>query len=464
MPADQSTGDPFDSVPCGILATTGDDVITRVNVVFLEWTGYAQHELIGRSFRSLLDEGSQASWDSVTAASRSAHAEIRELSFTLLTAQGSELPILVNVAADDNGARLAVFDSTGRRDYERLVLEAKNQAEVSEASLRVLQDASTRFLAARSEEELGAAVSLSAREAFGALEVGVVGYADDGVSYRIVVGQHLRELMAAVRASRPTGSGALGAQEVFTITDLADADSRSDEVGRLFREHGIEAFCAVPIAAGEEVLGAFVCIFADARSFQPASIDLQLALARQAGLLLSRVRLETQLERLALHDQLTGLANRNLLDDRMSHSLAVAERAQQPMALIFVDLDGFKQVNDDLGHRVGDNVLQVVATRMKGAVRSMDIVGRFGGDEFLVVCEGADEDAAALVADRIAAEVREQIFGLPSGVGVTASIGIAVYTPGVSPVQTPDSLVLLADAAMYEAKRSGADRTIVKRA
>jgi diguanylate cyclase (GGDEF)-like protein len=140
----------------------------------------------------------------------------------------------------------------------------------------------------------------------------------------------------------------------------------------------------------------------------------------------------------------------------------VSERTGRPMALIFLDLDGFKDVNDELGHRTGDGVLQSMARRMNGVVRDADVVGRFGGDEFLVICEDADEAGALHVAHRIAEVVAAPLSEETGMRSITASIGIAVHDPSLTITPTNDAIVRAADAAMYEAKNAGDRRVSIR--
>lgn len=166
-----------------------------------------------------------------------------------------------------------------------------------------------------------------------------------------------------------------------------------------------------------------------------------------------RKEFERQLERQALHDSLTGLPNRTLLRDRLSHALDRAEREKGEVAVLFLDLDEFKRVNDSLGHPAGDQLLEEVAERIKGCVRSQDTVARFGGDEFSVLLEGVDERAEIEdVAARLTEIFAEPIDVPGSEVHITASIGIAVAD---AEDRDPDDLFRFADAAMYQAKREG---------
>jgi diguanylate cyclase (GGDEF)-like protein/PAS domain S-box-containing protein len=163
----------------------------------------------------------------------------------------------------------------------------------------------------------------------------------------------------------------------------------------------------------------------------------------------------------ATHDALTGLPNRTLLVDRITQTLARAGRAKTSTGLIFVDLDGFKSVNDTGGHAVGDAVLREVADRLQNVVRPMDTVARLGGDEFVVLLPALESALNAVnVAQRIAENI-DMPIALEHGTrNVTASIGVAVSNPTVpgSPA-TPDRLLQHADAAMYHAKSLGGART-----
>ena len=159
------------------------------------------------------------------------------------------------------------------------------------------------------------------------------------------------------------------------------------------------------------------------------------------------------LESLALHDQLTGLPNRRLLADRLSMAMVQARRNKSAMAVVYVDLDGFKELNDRLGHGAGDILLQEVAGRLVGAVREEDTVARLGGDEFmLVLWHVSDQDAAATVARKVI-EALAQPFDIEGQVvDITACAGVGIY-----PVhgEDADALTKSADLALYEAKRAG---------
>jgi diguanylate cyclase (GGDEF)-like protein len=182
-------------------------------------------------------------------------------------------------------------------------------------------------------------------------------------------------------------------------------------------------------------------------------------LASQATIAIRNARLLESIRHQALHDSLTGLPNRTLILDRVEQMLARARRREVACAALFIDLDGFKQVNDTLGHETGDRLLRSVAARLTATLREADTVGRLGGDEFVVLVEGgAPTGSPEFVAERLLEVLREpfEIDGAPRGtLRITASIGIAF---GMHEEAT--DLLRDADIALYEAKTAGRDRYV----
>jgi diguanylate cyclase (GGDEF)-like protein/PAS domain S-box-containing protein len=190
--------------------------------------------------------------------------------------------------------------------------------------------------------------------------------------------------------------------------------------------------------------------------------DTQSGRQMSQGLLVDttdRKRLESKLIHDALHDPLTGLANRVLLRDHLERALARRGPSSATVALLFVDLDDFKRVNDSYGHAAGDQILAQVAGRLMGAVRAEDVVGRQSGDEFAVLLgQVRGEDEAIASADRILGELRRPILLGARSIVVGGSIGIAL---AVERGTTADELLTQADAAMYAAKAAGKGRHAV---
>ncbi|MGK2952618.1 MAG: diguanylate cyclase domain-containing protein [Thiobacillus sp.] len=159
------------------------------------------------------------------------------------------------------------------------------------------------------------------------------------------------------------------------------------------------------------------------------------------------------LESLALHDALTGLPNRRLLFDRLALAIAHARRHEITMAVMVLDLDGFKQVNDTLGHDAGDTLLRMVADRMVAAVRQQDTVARLGGDEFVIVLwELSQADDVAKLASKVIQAVSQPYRIQGRDVNITASIGVGIYPTHGDAVGT---LMKSADLALYDTKRAG---------
>jgi diguanylate cyclase (GGDEF)-like protein/PAS domain S-box-containing protein len=164
---------------------------------------------------------------------------------------------------------------------------------------------------------------------------------------------------------------------------------------------------------------------------------------------------EERIQRVAHHDSLTGLPNRLLFNDRLSQAMSLAKRDSRQFALLYLDLDKFKPVNDTLGHTAGDELLQGVAARIRREVRESDTVARVGGDEFTVILPGiARREDAETVARKIVAAVAApfQLGSQKQSVNIGTSIGIALYP---ADARDPDALVKAADAAMYSAKQAG---------
>lgn len=196
-----------------------------------------------------------------------------------------------------------------------------------------------------------------------------------------------------------------------------------------------------------------------AKDFVSKPFDLAEVLMRVQNMLEVRLLHEEarnyskMLESLALNDPLTGLANRRLLADRMAMSLVHARRNNSAMAVVYLDLDGFKEINDTLGHGAGDDLLKMVAGRLVAAVREEDTVARIGGDEFIIaIWHVSDSDYAAKVASRAIKAVSQPYEIGGNTIHITTSAGVSIY-----PVHGEDADMLLknADQALYEAKAAG---------
>jgi diguanylate cyclase (GGDEF)-like protein len=173
---------------------------------------------------------------------------------------------------------------------------------------------------------------------------------------------------------------------------------------------------------------------------------------REAAARRERRRLEQRISYLAYHDALTDLPNRALLHDRLTQAIRAAHRVDSHVALLLLDLDGFKEINDTYGHRAGDRVLQHIAHRMRGLLRDVDTVARLGGDEFALVLPSTDQDGATQTAGKLLQEIELPCLVDHRQLSVRGSIGIACC-PGHG--KSAELLLRRADVAMYQAKSVG---------
>jgi diguanylate cyclase (GGDEF)-like protein len=267
-----------------------------------------------------------------------------------------------------------------------------------------------------------------------------------------VDGSHEAHVVAAVHGSDPTLD--------IILTNGADAGTTDLEV---LAFAGITAALEVPIRDAEAPVGTLVVASRrPGRRHTNAERDVLSALANRAADALEAARGRHAMDQAltdavhqALHDPLTGLANRALLMDRLGHAVARCARQPGRLAVLFVDLDDFKDVNDTFGHAIGDAGLAHVGSRLLATVRPADTAARIGGDEVAIVIEDVDDELDARgTAQRLLAVLSQPVTIDGQVVATPASIGIAVRDGA----ETPEELLRMADLAMYAAKSAGKHR------
>jgi len=239
-------------------------------------------------------------------------------------------------------------------------------------------------------------------------------------------------------------SRTLREDRILVVEDVRGSDVLPDRM-RLHQQDG--SLIAVPLHVAERVTGFLSASSLKPRAFGSGASRLLQRLGSQASVALGNAELHAKLQALSLTDPLTGLANRRHLRIHLAKETAAAVRGRR-LAVVIFDINGFKAHNDSRGHLEGDRALRLVARLLSSAGRAMNLVARFGGDEFISVLSESSHSGAKLYADRVCAMVAEHPELSVSN--LTLSYGIAVYDPAIMDV--PDDLIRIADQKLYEAK------------
>ncbi len=341
------------------------------------------------------------------------------------------------------GAIVTFIDISERKRQQALLAGEKHVLELlaREEPLPVVLDAVARIYEQQHDDRKLAAVLLYDPES-GRLRIGGAPSLPEG----------FRRQLDGVDIG-PAGFGAGYSREAVAISDMA-TDPRFAAVRGEAKRYGLRSCWSIPILSpAGKLLGMFAVL--NTELSRPTSKDRELLerKGQMAGMAIEKFRTQETLSTMAYYDGLTGLPNRVLLVDRLRQAMIEADRHERLVALLFLDLDRFKNINDTLGHEIGDLMLHKVAQRLQSCIRSGDTVSRPGGDEFIIVLAGvAHVDDVSRVAQKII-----DLFSKPFEIGghelfVTASIGITLYPFDDRAIET---LYRNADAAMYHAKEQG---------
>jgi diguanylate cyclase (GGDEF)-like protein/PAS domain S-box-containing protein len=439
-------------VDAAVLSMDSENRLRSMNPAAERLFGWREEEVLGRA---VVDVVSAESWDNVQRARAALRGAGRWTApWRLKRRSGEEFDGHIDavVVRGDHGGIdgfVAVYhDMTERLELiATLERRAAQQAAVAALGERALEAEHPAALMDRAVE--------TARSVLDVELAGVFELADEG---RVL----------ALRAGAGFASGQVGSatvpggwadgQEGFTLIrrePVIVGDARRER--RFVQAELVAALGAVSgvtvVVQGRGGVHAVLAAYAQREdAFSRDDVTFLQSMANVLGDALDRFASDEEIRRRGLHDPLTELPNRTLLLERLAEAAA---RAAGPIALLFCDLDHFKDVNDSLGHRAGDDVLRQVADRLRTAVRPGDVVGRFGGDEFVVLCEQVDDEAGArLIAERLSAA-----FARPFRAGgddhvLGVSIGIAL----TDSAEDGDALLRDADTAMYRAKEAGRSR------
>ena len=430
---------------CGQISVGKNSTIVDADAQVLEWLNCDRDQVVGQPLATVLtlrmplaDADGQRPTD--------AH---------LHGVSGIVRPVVVgSLGLSESGAeRIAIYDVSARSAFNLGFRGAEAKTERGRQRLQILLNAAVGFGNVRSELDAADLLVDVAQRAFAASAVSVHISGPDGL-YQAAGENPLADHWPA--GVRPAGTVTMLGGKVIIVRTPADADSYVPGMSDVYRAGGVHAAIASPMRSHGEAVGSMVCFFDHPREFDEEAVPLAEALSNQAAQAIARIRLEDTLRRAAMHDEVTGLPNRRLIEEDVVRTLFHAVSA---LTVIFVDLDGFKAVNDLLGHAAGDSLLRETGRRLRGVMRQTDVLGRFGGDEFIAVAAVDSPGDALALADRIRGAVAEPYDELPPELSITASVGVVTVENDGAPVM--DQLIRAADHAMYEAKMAGGDRVAV---
>ncbi|WP_125098176.1 diguanylate cyclase domain-containing protein [Leucobacter chromiireducens] len=470
-PAAETAHDLLRESPVALLAVDTNGQVLAHNDALRRWVGGPDdpERLEGRNLVEWLTPAARLFYESRVLPQLFETGCVREIMLELRASDGSARPTLCTAdlrttAAGRRVVHIAAFDATERIAFERELVAARREAELAQERLDVLHGATSALAVAAGLDDLGEALVRAATRATNAGWV------------RVTLVDH--ERTGAGGALRSWGSAPPAEPELSAVQELPDPDQLvchdaaelralgSEEAARLAGA-GVEALVVTPIVrestADHPVFGEIRCWFRRPRALDAHELDTLQSVAAQAERVLEHLQLQAQLRHRALHDGLTGLPNRVLFAERLEQLLATAARTGEACAVLFIDLDGFKAINDGAGHAAGDEVLRAVAARLRASCRAGDTVSRLGGDEFVVAVSGATNAAVTALAERIRTAVRMPLDTVVRGAALSSSVGVARWEPtSTGRAPTVDGLMHAADAAMYAAKNRGKDAVIVR--
>jgi diguanylate cyclase (GGDEF)-like protein/PAS domain S-box-containing protein len=419
----------LDSALDCILTTDHEGRVVEFNAAARRLFGYTRSEILGREVAdtivppTLRDELRQRLRDFVLTGENQDLGRRREA--TAMRADGSLVPIEVVVVPAYVKGRVIltayIRDLSGRRRAERLAVARQRATQALTASLSLAEATPT------------------------VLEALVSGLECADARLWVAEGDPPEPALAGTSPGGSTAPLAASPDDALV--------RRTFEDGEAAWTGGNGATLAVPVRIGGQVLGVLEVRWKRAPAREADLVPAVADVASLFALFLKRQRAESDLHRFARYDSLTGLPNRSFFLDTLERTLSRAGRQRTRSALLFLDLDGFKSVNDGLGHAAGDAVLQTMADRLRGGTRTSDVVARIGGDEFTVLVQNLTRaDDAALVVRGLLDRLARPCLADEQEVTLSASAGISVYPDDGTDA---DTLLRNADLAMYRAKQEG---------
>ena len=438
--------------PCGLVELGVDGTIRDANPTFLEWVGADHEGVLGRELSAFVEDARAAEATAGIADDQTTGpVGSRSLTVKLLRASGDSRAVLISWRREGDRIFVALFDATKREEFEARIAREHSLVSRQERRLNLLLRSAVAFADAMDEAALADELAAAAKDAYSATSASVLLVDDAG---EVAVSAGSAEFMSGVEGVA-LSEQALQLRTVMTIPDILEEPLIPPRVLEVLTAAGVRGLLVAPISHESRQRGLLAVFFDHVRPFDGEAAPLAAALTRQAGQVVARIELTSQLHRAAMLDEITGLPNRRLFEEQVQRS----SQSDELVGVAFIDLDGFKAVNDTLGHDVGDRVLREVAARIQSVVRERDSVARFGGDEFVAVWTVPDENAALLIAERIREAVAKP-YAVALDLPISASIGLAISRAHAAP-EAAERLVRVADHAMYSAKSDGGNRVVV---
>ncbi|MDP9024711.1 MAG: diguanylate cyclase [Candidatus Eremiobacteraeota bacterium] len=438
----------FEYHPDGIMELKGSGSISRINVGLESETGFYGEQLVGKPWTELIAPECRANADDALRAAM--RGEATELDSLLLDRLGNRIDVQLklvplHVANEVRGAYAIFKNVTAQKNAERAI------ASQGEQIRRLYLVAASR--AESLDDQIDATLSLGL-ELFAWDQGYVTQFQRDRTLIRNAVGasQVTKGALYPMQASFARHLGGEHAQLFvpdMDVTEWEDDPSRAIAPWR--------SYFGIQLVVADEVYGALVFASRAPRdAMDQRERDLMQLMGLFVSAALERDEQNERIEQMAFNDSLTGLPNRVLFNDRIEHTIATARRYDRGFAVMYVDIDKFKNINDGFGHAIGDAVLQEVAKRLRSTLRESDTVSRFGGDEFVILQPIVDgpSDAADL-ARKLNVAMQEPVVVEATEHDVRISTGIALYPADAT---TIEGLMEASDRALYRAKREGRNR------
>ncbi len=442
--------------PAMFHTTDANDCVTQVSDYWLSTLGYTRDEIVGRPITEFITPAARKYFLEVLGPEMAHTGTVRDAECQYLCKNGRALDVLFSTVGvfDEQGSLLrshsALIDITARKHAENAERDQRNLAEA-------LRDTASALNSTLSFEDVMDRILTNVGKVVPHDAVYIM-MVEGGVAHiNRIQGQHewgSHERTMNLRWSvleTPYLRRMVETQNSFVLTDTSSQPGWTDD--------WIRSYAAAPIIGRGRLLG-FINLVGLRPGFFTAEHASRLrAFADQAAVAIENARLYAEVERLATMDEVTGIANRRRLFELGQREFESSRRYNRPLCAILLDIDHFKKINDTYGHNAGDRVLTGIAKAISASVREIDVFGRYGGEEFVLLLPHVETSSAVEVAERLRKVVEDLRFTTERGVlQVTISLGVAQLVSGIPSLAT---LIDHADQAMYAAKQAGRNRVEV---